>query len=222
MNDLTKNFFDIRDSDPVTALRKFVAFDFQQYEKRVATCLSTRGKLTPKMTLKMNNLHGASSDFSVTLGGSSRNATVQVPVIRDDDAFIATYQTKILYMADDDTGMKVECSCLCHKHGILCDHAFRHIQEVGGYDVADFVHERDTSNFYTKQYPLFGLNSLSFKLPVYDNIKPTHDIYLPTVTCVRRGRPRKGRYVGEREKKIKKFFAKPKTSHKKKAVKTTL
>ena len=68
---------------------------------------------------------------------------------------------------------------------------------------------------------MFGVNSMSYKLPIYDNLKPQQGIYLPTVTCARRGRPRKGRFVGEREKKIKKFFAKPKSSHKKKAVKRT-
>ena len=145
-------------------------------------------------------------------------AQVQVPNLQDKEAFIPTYETRLLSVLDDETGMKGECTCLRHKQGILCDHLYAHIQEAGGYNVTEFVHERDTQKFYAKQYPVFGPRSLSFKLPSYANIHAQEGIFLPPATCARRGRPKKGRFISDREK-IRVFVEKVRETSKRKAVK---
>ena len=76
--------------------------------------------------------------------------------------------------------------------------------------------------FYKKQYPRFGSSSLSFIKPDYRGLKHSPNVFLPTVMCLRRGRPRKGRFVGEREKKIRAYMKKKKKNEKKKASKRTL
>ena len=140
--------------------------------------------------------------------------------MKDGDSFAHTFTTKLLNAPDDDHGMRGECSCLRHQQGILCDHLYSHLVAVGGYNVVDFVHERDTMEYYVKQYPIFGAGALRFLKPEYNHVRPyKKQILMPVVPCVRRGRPKKGRFIGNRERKIKAYIAKEKVKNRIKAYK---
>ena len=92
----------------------------------------------------LNDLKAASNDFSVTVSRCGKTAAVQLAEVKDGDSFAHTFETKLLDAPHQEHGMRGECSCLRHQQGILCDHLYSHLVAVGGYNVIDFLHERDT------------------------------------------------------------------------------
>ena len=72
--------------------------------------------------------------------------------------------------------MKVECSCKRHLHGQLCDHIVAHLLRIGGKNLEEYVHERDTMQFYKKQYPTYGSAALSYKMPDYTDLREASNI----------------------------------------------
>ena len=87
-------------------------------------------------------------------------AFVLDPKLTEEDIFSPTFETQLFAVESRRTGMKVECSCKRTDHGQLCDHVLAHFGQLTGFDMEDWVHLRDTRQFYHQQYPLFGFIAL--------------------------------------------------------------
>ena len=93
--------------------------------------------------------------------------------------------------------MHVTCTCNRHLQGIICDHVAAHVDEVGIWHLEDLVHRRDTMTFYKSQYPS---HLSSFPVTSLTNVTADSTLCMPVVRMVRKGRPRKARYVSWRRK----------------------
>ena len=200
MNNLMKSYVDIRGADPITALRRWIDWDSQYYQQRLDLVLNATGKVTPHMEKKLAGQRLALSKYSVTkISNNKRKACVTHLTPTAGTLYCPTYYTELLTSPCLLSGMMATCSCLRYKQGILCDHVAAHIETVGGWSLEQFVHNRDTLAFYKSQYPtsLPEYPSTSFNELRADNL-----IYMPVITSIRRGRPRKNRFVSVREKAV--------------------
>ena len=135
------------------------------------------------------------------------------PKRSEEDLFAPTFTSRIYKKRNKITGMRYTCTCGRYKHGIVCDHLVRHVIEAGQWKLEELVHQRDTNDFYRSQYPS--------TLPEYPdsditNLSKDESLYMPVVRSLRRGRPRKLRFISEREKAI----AKARVKHKKESRKS--
>ena len=77
MNNLMKSFVDVRGADPITALRRWIDWDFQYYRRRLDLVLNATGKVTPHMEKILAGQRLALSKYSVTkISNNKRKACV--------------------------------------------------------------------------------------------------------------------------------------------------
>ena len=92
------------------------------------------------MVKKVKEMEVVASGYGVTISRSLKTkATVLKPKVKEEEAFVLTYETSILPRRSHLTGMMHTCTCRRHIHGLLCEHIVAHLVEVGGYDIPFFV-----------------------------------------------------------------------------------
>ena len=98
--------------------------------------------------------------------------------------------------------MAVRCTCKREVQGILYDHVAAHAVFVGDWRLEDLVHERDKLQYYRGQYPS---NLPVYPVTSFNDLQSDATMYMPVVRSVRRGRPKKARFISPREDMMKKL-----------------
>ena len=211
LNALIKHNIDIRGIDPVSGLKRWISWDSDYYERRRTMALKAIGSVTPRMQLILQRQRLILHHYQVTkVTVDKRKATVTDMTPKDDSLYCTTFTTAILQHKNSNTGMMVTCSCKRDYQGILCDHVAAHVQHVGLWQLEDLVHERDTMVYYKAQYPP---ELPPYPLTCYNDLTADDTLFMPVITSVRRGRPKKTRIISQRETAV----AKARRTHKRKS-----
>ena len=158
------------------------------------------GTVTPRMALLLQSQRLALSNYRVTnVSADKRRACVTYMRPQNGEPYCTTYETQIMISSAISCGMKVTCTCKRHIQGILCDHVAAHIQEVGDWQLEQFVHNRHTMQYYKSQYPV---DLPEYRVPSFNQLTADEGLYLPVVNSVRKGRPAKNRFISPRESAI--------------------
>ena len=201
MNNLMKNWVDIRAADPVTALRRWINWEANYFEKRKNLATKAVGIVTPRLQKIIQDFRLTRSSYQITeLSQDKRSSTVTFLQPQSKQLACPTFQTRILTQKDKETGMQVTCTCNRHLQGIICDHVAAHVDEVGIWRLENLVHRRDTMSFYKSQYPS---QLSSFPVTCLTELTSDPTLCMPVVRMVRKGRPKKARHLSWREKMIK-------------------
>ena len=133
------------------------------------------------------------------ISSDQRKACVTLMQPVPGDLYCQTFHTEILSQRSSISGMSVKCTCKRNLNGSLCDHVAAHAEHTGIYELENLVHPRDQMQYYKAQYP-----SLLPEYPdtSFNNLQANENIYLPVIPNLRRGRPRKSRYISKREECI--------------------
>ena len=181
-------------------------------EKRLAMCCNAVGIFVPRFESELNKQAIITVSYPVSfLNPSKTKACVIVPNI-DQSRPSPRFYTSIKNSRDPSTGVGYVCSCKRHDYGLFCDHMYRHVTSAGVCKIEEIVHERFLLEFYHSQYP----ETLpEYMIPTTQDLKEDKSLFLPTCSLPRAGRPKKQRYIGAREKAVKKFIKSLKTERNK-------
>ena len=200
MNKVIKYDIEVRGADPVTALLRWVQWDRDYFEQRKNNVMTANGVVTPRMKTILQRQSLALTQYTVgNVSADKRKATVTHLRPNKGKQYCSTFTTELLLSKDVISGMMATCTCKRHIHGILCDHVAAHIEAVGDNLLEDFVHVRDTMIYYRSQYPL---SLPSYPHTSFNDLRTEDNIFLPVIASIRRGRPRKSRFISFREQQI--------------------
>ena len=135
--------------------------------------------------------------YQVTdISSDKRRARVTLMQPVPGEFYCQTFHTEILSERSIITGMLVKCTCKRNLNGTLCDHVAAHAEHAGLWELETLVHQRDQMPYYKAQYPSL--------LPEYadtsfNKLQANENIYFPVIPYLRKGRPKKSRYISKRE-----------------------